>query len=213
MKRLRPLLRLGLAVYGLALLATIAEIALYRPPDLPQDAAAIIVLSGGTGPVWDKADTAQRVRRGVALWQAGAAPLIVFTGAIIGEDGTNQSDLMQQQAIDAGVPKAATRLEPNSYSTLQNALFTKALLGPEITHRPVIIVTHRFHLLRAWASFRWAGFTDLTLVAADQDAAEWPLRGILYEGIKWPGNILRAGVASLALRLHAPSDDVIPLLH
>ena len=39
---------------------------------------------------------------------------------------------------------------------------------PEIDRAlPVILVTHRYHQPRAYASFRWAGFDDITMVAPD----------------------------------------------
>jgi uncharacterized SAM-binding protein YcdF (DUF218 family) len=56
-------------------------------------------------------------------------------------------------------------VEDRSRSTLQNALFSRPLLGPLAGDR-VILVTDGFHLARAWASFRWAGYPQVSLAAA-----------------------------------------------
>jgi uncharacterized SAM-binding protein YcdF (DUF218 family) len=76
----------------------------------------------------------------------------------------------------------------------------------------VILVTHRYHLPRAWASFRWAGFTDITLVAADPDRVQITWQDLGYEVLKWPFNVLRGGAASLMMAVGAPQPDVDAIL-
>ena len=182
----------------------------YSDPPLPAGAAAIVVLSGPYAPN-APSETRARVTRGVALWHAGAAPLLVLSGKIYGAQGEDIASVMRDQALAAGVPTAAIRLEPNSSSTLQNALFSADLLGAAKA-APVIVVTHRYHLPRAFASFRWAGFAKVTMVAADPAEATFSRKDIVLEPLKWPYDSVRAGVASVAFAFGATEATVAPML-
>ena len=161
---------LGLAAALLFLTAAaVAGSALWlaRAAPPPQPAAAIVVLSGGMtrdNRLGD--DTAARVRAGVALWQAGLAPRIHFTGASSRRFGRPDAGAqMRQLAVELGVPPAAASAETRSRSTLQNALLSRPVLGP-LAGRPVILVSDGYHLARSWASFRWAGYPEVGLAAA-----------------------------------------------
>ena len=215
MRWLIRLVALGLVVALVSLAMPVVAVLTYHDPALPPDARAIIVLGGDVDTVRLGAETAARVDRGVALWQAGAAPILLFTGALWDEAGANQSAQMVSRAVLAGVDPAAIRLEPDSRSTLQNALFTRRVLSRDLggdLAAPVILVTNRFHLPRAWASFRWAGFTNMTLVAADPDQAQVTWENLGYEVLKWPFNVLRAGAASLMAAFGVPQQDVDAIL-
>lgn len=218
----RLLRRLAAGAVGLGLVVALVSLAIpvvavlsYHEPTLPPDARAIIVLSGddvlgGLGP-----ETAARVDRGVALWKAGAAPILMFTGALWDPAGVNQSSQMVSRAVLAGVDPQAIRLDPDSRSTLQNALFTGRVLGRELGGNfaaPVILVTNRWHLPRAWASFRWAGFTNMTLVASDGAKVQVTWSDLGYEVLKWPFNVLRGSAASLMMAVGAPQQDVDAIL-
>ena len=196
---LLALLALSMAVAG----AGVGWFALVHddaPPAAP--VAAIIVLGGGPQTSYPRVD------RGVELWRAGVAPVLVMTGR--GPAGAVQ---MAQHARAAGVPGDALAVEPVSSSTLRNALFTAELLGPDALADDYVIVTHRTHLPRGVASFRWAGFGGtLTPVAADPAPAPAALLSDGYfwaETVKWPGNILRASVASAVEALGAPRPDAL----
>jgi hypothetical protein len=74
---------------------------------------------------------------------------------------------------------------------LQNAILTADLFPPATG--PVILVTHRFHLPRAWFNFRAQGYDVTALSAADTG----PMRldgWLLGEGPKWVVNLARAGL-------------------
>jgi uncharacterized SAM-binding protein YcdF (DUF218 family) len=73
--------------------------------------------------------------------------------------GSHPSATRRAAAAQA-IPGAALTVEAASYSTLQNALFSKpALDGTD----HLILVTEAWHLPRAWASFVWAGDQRLSL--------------------------------------------------
>lgn len=102
-------------------------------------ADALVVLGGGTD---------ERPTRAAELFKAGAAPLILVSGA--GDDRINVRILEQN-----GVPAAAIFREPDSLSTLENARLSVPLLRQKGVHR-VIIVTSWYHSRRALACFRLA---------------------------------------------------------
>ena len=205
---MRRLLGLALLLALLFLAIPLTEITLYAEPPLPARARAIVVLGGDSAPPRIGAETQARIDRGVALWKAGAAPLLVLTGALWDGHGHNLAPLMRARAEAEGLPAAAILQEPNSRSTLQNALFTRDLMGGDLD-APVILVTHRYHLPRAWASFRWAGFGNLTLVAADPQTPLISPRDLAWEIAKWPVNILRGGAAKLLMLLGDPERDYV----
>ncbi|MDE3028707.1 MAG: YdcF family protein [Paracoccaceae bacterium] len=190
--------------------APLLSVLTYADPPLPAGAAAIIVISGPYVPD-GPSETRARVTRGVALWRAGAAPQLVLSGNIYGPRGEDIANVMRDQALAAGVPPSAIRLEPRATSTLQNALFTADMLGAAKA-APVIVISNRYHLMRAWASFRWAGFARVTMVAADADVASFSLKNVVLEPLKLPYNLLRAGTASLALAAGATERTVAPFL-
>lgn len=194
-------LALLIATMAAAALGVAGFALLHRDAAAPGPAAAILVLSGGAQ------TTPPRVARALALHAEGAAPLLAMTGA-----GSAGATAMAAQARAAGVPEGAILIEARATSTLQNALHLREVLagalGDEALAADYLLVTHRTHLPRAWASFRWAGFRGaLVPVAADpppapgalvSDAAFWA------ETVKWPGNALRAALASGAELLGAP---------
>ena len=118
---------------------------------------------------------------------------------------------MAEQARASGVPDEALLVEPASRSTLQNALFTGDLEALDKT-QPVLLVSQRFHLPRAWASFRWAGFQSVEIIAADGSEEFTIDRHLLWESVKWPFNILRGAAASVAMAGDVPRESWIAYL-
>jgi uncharacterized SAM-binding protein YcdF (DUF218 family) len=118
---------------------------------------------------------------------------------------------MAKFAREAGVPEDAITVETAARSTLQNALFV-ADLQTAARDRPILLVSHRYHLPRAIVSFRWAGFENVTGVAADPYAGFTLGLPFVMEGIKWPYNILRAAAASAAMAANVPRDRYIEYL-
>lgn len=93
-----------------------------------------------------------RVRVGVELFQQGHASQLVFTG---GSPDTRATEAQVMRALAAQVPDDAILLERSSLSTRDNARLTAAMLDA----REILLVTCDFHLARATAWFRDAGFT------------------------------------------------------
>lgn len=196
-----------------ALIGTSLYVAMYEPAtDLPE-AEAIVVLSGDVGAIDGMNDeTAERVARGVELYEAGVAPMLIMTGGNLRGTGTAIADAMKAAAVDAGVPEDAIVIENAAQSTLQNALFV-ADLGAVDTAAPIVLVSSKYHLPRANASFRWAGFGDLTNVASDADEGFEFSSGLLWETVKWPLNVVRAAAASAAMAGNVPRENYIQYLN
>jgi vancomycin permeability regulator SanA len=85
-----------------------------------------------------------RLRRGVALYEAGAAPKILMSG----DHGTkyyNEVDAMKRYALEAGVPSADVFMDHAGFSTYES--MSRALRVFEADK--IIIVTQEYHLYRA----------------------------------------------------------------
>jgi len=194
-----------------ALIGTALYVALYQPGEETPEGAAIIALAGNapdSGGV--TGETEARIQRAVELFEAGAAPTLVVTGGTGGNDAS-VAQAMRDFAVAAGVPEDAILLEDASRSTLQNALFTADMEELDKS-ASVIIVTHRYHLPRAHASFRWAGFENVTNAAADNVSGFVFSEGILWETLKWPYNVVRAGAASAAMAGDVPRENYLKYL-
>lgn len=157
-RRLGWVIRLALITYLLTLAAVLGAEWAWPRDSLPAAADTIVCLGGAAFDGRLSTDSQSRAERCVALYQAGVAPAIVFTGA-------GAAFPMTDVAIAQGVPASAVGSEPFSYSTLQNALFTARFMS--VSDR-VVVVTNAYHLPRSWMSFKVMGYSDVTLVAADQ---------------------------------------------
>jgi len=159
-KKLWWFTKYALVIYALtaAIISLFAIAQSQAEPESFAPADVIIVLGGGMdadGTLHQA--TRLRVRKGVALFQAGTAPKILFTGGRAVETGPSSGDMMARLAMQLGVPAAAIITETRSLSTLQNALFSMPKMEKATR---IIIVTEGFHLLRSWLSFQWVALIE-----------------------------------------------------
>ena len=201
MTLIRIFLALALLGIGVSLVGTVAYTYLHTPTETLPEGANVVVLSAGLSGSEMSARTAARATRGIVAYQAlearGETPLLVMSGGQGIGDPSAHATLMGDAARAAGVPATALRIEARSHSTLQNALYARDILGPA-ADGPIVVVTNSFHVPRALASFRWAGMQDVTMVSAEGPDDPPDIAGLLGEGIRWPGNALRAGLYSAA---------------
>jgi uncharacterized SAM-binding protein YcdF (DUF218 family) len=212
---IRRLLALAVLLVGVSLVGVVGFAFFYeRPAELPEG-ANIVVLSAGIANGQMDRQTAERTAAGIALYQEltarGETPLLVMSGGRSDGDPAAKATLMADAARAAGVPVGDLRVEVESHSTLQNALFSRDILGDR-ADAPLILVTHRYHLPRAGASFWWAGNDDLTLVSAEAGDAAPTMDGLILEGVKWPANVLRAGIYSGLAAAGVNGRTLTPLL-
>lgn len=137
-----------LAMLGWTFLWPQPKMAALEPAD------AIVCLGGGMSPDGTLgAPVLTRIERCVQIYEAGLAPVVIFTGGTGLPGGPNAGNRMADYALSIGLPLPAIVVERQAQSTLQNALFSL----PEIPDaREIIVVTEAFHLPRSFVSFHWA---------------------------------------------------------
>lgn len=144
---------------GLALLAAwlifsvvlVVSIIIYGTQDYARSADVIIVLGAGVKADGTPSQTLlERSLRGAALWDAGVAPRLICTGAVIGASPRAESDACREVLENAGVPPDAIVIEDRSVNTEENARYTLELMQAK-DWQSAVVVSSRYHLLRA----RW----------------------------------------------------------
>jgi len=138
----------ALAVWGIS--QYLGPDDLQQCQDTPTDTSgcgvsdAIVALSGG--------DTSARAEEAIKLYQQGWAPLLIFSGAAADKSGPSNAEVMQRQAIAAGVPSYAIIIETRSENTSENAAATSDILTQEGVES-AILVTSAYHQRRASLEF------------------------------------------------------------
>lgn len=85
-----------------------------------------------------------RLKRGVALYELGAAPKLLMSG----DHGTteyDEVDAMKHFAVDAGIASEDVFMDHAGFSTYETVYRAKAVFGAD----KIIIVTQGYHLYRA----------------------------------------------------------------
>jgi len=129
-------------------------------------ADAVVVLSGmlnqvDGAPLGEWNDAVDRFYGGIELFNAGKAPLIVFTrGQVPWElDAIPEGELLAKRAVLLGVPKTAICLTEKVGNTADEALAAAKLLGfRKGEGKSIILVTSAYHMRRALLLFEKAGF-------------------------------------------------------
>ena len=85
-----------------------------------------------------------RLRRGIELYQAGAAPKLLMTGDH-GRVDYNEVETMKQYAMDAGIESSDIFMDHAGFSTYESLYRAKEIFGVD----KIIIVTQGYHLYRA----------------------------------------------------------------
>lgn len=87
---------------------------------------------------------ADRLRRGVEIFQLGAAPKILMSGDH-GQVNYDEVNVMKQYALDAGIPEPDIFMDHAGFSTYESMYRAKEIFGV----KKMIIVTQKYHLSRA----------------------------------------------------------------
>ena len=125
----------------------------------------------------------------LALYRAGIAPLLLLSGG--GGHTVPEAEVMRGLAIAAGVPESALLLEPLSRNTQENATHSAALLAGCSWTGDVILVTDRYHALRARLLFRLAGLAVRSVHAAPMSPRQ-RLAMLISESFKLPLSVTHA---------------------
>jgi uncharacterized SAM-binding protein YcdF (DUF218 family) len=136
----------------------------YRKPISAIDSAdAIVVLSGmleinevgdSTYVEWGDPD---RFFGGIALFKAGKAQKLVFTGGKMPWDKARKTegDVLKEYAISNGIPSEKIFVTKDVENTAEEALSVKELISPS---KRIILVTSAYHMYRAQRLFEKQGF-------------------------------------------------------
>lgn len=203
-----------LAAVSFLLLVTFSALWFARADQSLPQADAIFVLGAGMDADGSlHKSTLGRVKAGVALYNAGHAPLIVMTGGRLIEGAPSAGEQMAQAAISLGVPASAVRAEDNSHSTLQNALMSKPILKAEGV-ATVILVTEGFHMARSLSVMRWSGIDVVAVKTSSVFRGSFisSLRMVLREVLAWGFNILRVVLWHLLGWFGWSEDERMPML-
>ena len=216
-KRRRPLawlvrvVAIGAALYLLTVAALIVDITLKTIWPVPSADADVIVVLGGPmnedGTLGD--ETGARVRLAAALHRARYAPRIHMTGGSVPQPPPAAALQMREFALSLGIPPDAISVETESRSTLQNALFSRPLLGNG--DAKILLVSDAYHLTRAVLTFRWAKYHVTGIRQATPFGAASltdQTRNIAREAAAWWFNAGRLAVWHVGLMTgHLSEDD------
>lgn len=109
-----------------------------RLEDSLQKADAIVAVSGG--------DTTARAEKAVELYAKQYAPLLIFSGAAADPSSPSNARVMQEIAVERGVPASDIRIDELSRDTRENAAGIKNYLQ---NSERIILVTSEYHQRRA----------------------------------------------------------------
>ena len=197
LRRARRVLRLMVAFYAATLAFVLACNLLWPRTSEPETVEWVICLGGGASQGVLSEASLMRAERCGQLVLDGRARSVLVTGHGAGI-------LMVGHLRGMGLTDAQILLEPDSRSTLQNALYSAALVDPQ---DPAILVTDAYHLPRSWVSYRVMGFRDIQLVSSTgmvdrpapllrEASAIWfnALRVLIYAGTFWADPEMRAAL-------------------
>ena len=118
-----------------------------RPEDakMLEDVDCILVLGCLVKDDGEPSDMlADRLKRGIELYEQGAAPKILMSGDH-GRADYDEVNAMKRVAVDAGVPSSDVFMDHAGFSTYESVYRAKEVFGAD----KIIIVTQEYHLYRA----------------------------------------------------------------
>lgn len=177
----------------------------YPPITSFEPASAVVILGGGTISIIPPRThvelnySGNRVLHGVRVFRESGSPKIVLTGGIVGavSDAT-ESDAVNMFALLNELFDIDTTdviLEPRSQNTRENAMFTMELFKRNSMEKNIILVTSAFHMPRAAAVFRQAGF-EVTCAPAGFFESERFTRKVL----SWQPSSKALSTSAIAIR-------------
>jgi len=144
----------------------LAQMFCFGKTDYRRQADVIVVLGARVYQNGRMSDAlADRVRTGCALYLAGHAPRIVFSGGP-GDGAVHETEAMKAAAIKAGVPEEAIVLDMAGVNTLATAENT-ARMFEELGARRVLAVSHFYHLPRVKMAYQRQGWDVYTVPARE----------------------------------------------
>jgi uncharacterized SAM-binding protein YcdF (DUF218 family) len=149
-----------------AIVFPLAQIATFGMTDYRRPADVIVVFGAKAYADGTPSDAlADRVRTACALYRAGLAPRLLFSG------GPGEPAAMQRLAASLGVPSAAILSDPAGVNTESTARNTVALLHPPAR---ILAVSHFYHLPRIKMTYQRHGTEVYTVPCGDSVPTSMP---------------------------------------
>lgn len=123
-------------------------------------ADAIVVLGAAAYDTRPSPVFEERIRHGLALYERGYAPVLLFTGGYGNGARFAESQVARRYALRHGVPESAILIESNSRNTRENLHQARRLMQQHGLHR-VIVVSDPLHMSRALRLSRELGIDAL----------------------------------------------------
>jgi uncharacterized SAM-binding protein YcdF (DUF218 family) len=119
-------------------------------PDNPSARGDVgIVLGSSLKDNKASASLQERLDRAVELFKEGRIPAIIVSGGLDRTDFIlTEAEGMRNYLLERGIPDRVIVMEQQATSTYENLLFSQQLMSQHGWHSSVII-THRYHMLRA----------------------------------------------------------------
>lgn len=181
----------------------------------------IIVLGGSVDPDLSVAhhtpvvrNAPDRIIETAALAHRYPNARIVISGGsanLISNDA-KEADYASEIFESLGIPKSRLILERQSRNTVENAEFSKKMVGPKPGER-WLLVTSAFHMPRSVGLFRKAGFV------VEPYPVDWRVRGrgslftfnsVTVEGLARTDIAMREWIGLIVYRLTGRIDDLLP---
>ena len=141
----------------------------------PADAIVVLGSSVGANGVLG-CGSLQRAVRGMTLYRASEAPLIVFSGPNL--TGVSEAEVRAELARALGIPSGAILVEDGAFTTREEAARIGATLRGRNLRR-ILLVTDPQHMRRARALFERVGLQVLAATAESATAADTAPEGRL----------------------------------
>jgi uncharacterized SAM-binding protein YcdF (DUF218 family) len=217
------------ALFGLSPLGNAMILPLemrFPPATLPDEAeiSGIIVLGGavdthvsaGRGQT-ALTDSAERLTAVAGLSRRFPAARIIYSGGVSAVSATLWGDIPEADAaralfISFGIPKDRLVFENKSRDTYENAQFTRDLLHPT-SDQHYLIVTSAYHMPRAMALYRKAGFDVLAYPVNYRTAGPIDLVRPFYalnDGLRQSNIAIREWIGLIAYRLSGRINTIFP---
>lgn len=159
----------GLMLTGALCFALLFGIVMSGAQDRIVGEPQIMVVLGCQVKPWGPSDLLRdRLNRALEYWEEHPELVIVVSGAQGPDEPSTEARAMADYLMEKGVPAEKLLLEENSHNTIQNLTYSKQLLeeqGYDI-NKGVAIVSNGFHLTRTRMLAGWAGYENVSTLAA-----------------------------------------------
>jgi uncharacterized SAM-binding protein YcdF (DUF218 family) len=108
--------------------------------------------------------SADRLFQTLQLYKTGRIDKIIYTGGSGSIEFPEKKEgiYVQKYLRQIQIPDSAVIMESESRNTYENAIFTKKLIGDSMANAKLLLVTSAYHMPRALAVFKKAGYTNIT---------------------------------------------------